>query len=91
MRHTVRRSHLVRRVETWHVDAPDDVDLAHLLTDHFGLFDDDLTSGGSPLDGWSSAKAAEEDEIVEYDELAIEIVARSSADVIPIGRKRDRG
>jgi hypothetical protein len=86
MRHTVKRTHLVRRVETWEVDAPDDADLTHWIADHFASFDDDLTQGGSPLEGWTSKQVSVDHDMVDYDELHLEVVDRAPGNVIPIGR-----
>lgn len=82
MRHTIKRTFLVKRVQTWDVDLPDTENPQHFIDDHFHQFDSDLTSGMGTL-------TSETTELLDYDELHLEVLERESGKVIPIGRKRD--
>lgn len=88
MKFTIRRSYLMRHVETWEVTMPDDADPEHLIHEHKEMFDDDLVGGGDPLGGWTSHQTTSEAEPLDYNELSLVVTDRQSANVIPIDRRR---
>lgn len=88
MKHIISREYLVRKVETWMVDMPDDMDPAHLIEEHSGEFDTDLTSGGSPLYGWTSEQVATTEEHIDYNELTLKVMAREPATILPFARRQ---
>lgn len=91
MKYTIERTYLVKHAETWIVDMPDGADEPeHMIYEHFQTFNDDLIAGGDPLGGWTSVCKSATVEQVDHNELHLEVVDRQAANVIPIGRKRDR-
>jgi hypothetical protein len=89
MRHTIRRTFLVRKVQTWQVTTEaDDLDIAHAVRNHAGEFDVDLVAGGDPIAGWSATQTSESEEEIDYNELHLDVVERASGSVIPF-RRRD--
>lgn len=82
MKHTIRRTYMVRKVEVYEVTMPDEEDPQHFIDDHFGRFDEDLTNGV-----FDATLVSKDTEHLDYDELHLEVVDRESAKVISIRRK----
>jgi hypothetical protein len=74
----IRRSYLVRMVETWEYDAREPFNLPHVLSDHFGEFDDDLTAHGTLL--------TSEHEYIDHDDLSLQPLGAEN-NVIPLRKK----
>jgi hypothetical protein len=89
MKYTVRRTFLVRKVQTWSVETEaDDLDIRHAVANHAGEFDVDLADGGDPIAGWSATQTSETEEPLDYNELHLEVMERGPGSVIPF-RRRD--
>ncbi|HEY5420229.1 MAG TPA: hypothetical protein VIL10_05800 [Marmoricola sp.] len=75
MKHTIRRSYLVRRVDTYTLESAMVTDAQHAIDEHRDEFDNEVMMFGELVD--------EQIELVEYDELKLEVIDRESAKVIP--------
>lgn len=80
--HTIKRSFLVRQVQTYTYDMADQADPQHMIDNHLAEFDNELMMFATLV--------SEEVETVDYDELKLEVVDRESARVLPFQRKGDR-
>lgn len=78
-KHTIDRSYLIRRVERYEVELPDDTDPQELIDHHFNSFDTEVATGGALQDI--------SDTSVEYAELKLTIIDREAGKVLPFKRR----
>lgn len=80
MRHTINRSFLVHRSQTWEIDLPDDVNPAEAIMLDLDAFDQHMCDFGSLVE--------EDDHAVDDRRLSLTLRDPESAKIIPMQRKK---